>query len=272
MTQLDPRVIRVTIEVDGQTRTYTDLGIRARGSKSAGVVRNEAEVTLFNLNRDTRNSILTDTSPFNRSRKRRRLIVEAGRERDGVFRIFEGEVLSASPSQPPDIALTIKAQTGGFQAGQIIARSGSAIEPLSSIARRVAEDLGVALTFEATDKQVANYAFTGAALRQVDALAACGVNAYLDDETLVVKNRNEPLRNSVRVLNKDSGMVGIPEVTERGVKVTCLLDRHLILGGVVELDSELNPSVNGQYTINKLDFDVANRETPFYHIVEATRR
>ena len=272
MTQLDPRVVRLSLELDGEVRTYDGLAITARGSKSTGVVRNECEVTISNLTRDVRNSIITETSPFLKNRTRRKLILEAGRQRDGVFRLFEGEVLSASPSQPPDIVLTIQAQTGAFHAGQVVARSGSAIERLSSIAARVAQDLGATLVFEAEDKNVANYSFSGAALRQVDELNRMGVNAYVDDSRLVVKDRDKPLANQVRVLNKDSGMVGIPEITERGIKVTCLLDRHLVLGGSVRVESELNPSATGEFVIYKLDFDVASHASPFYHIIEAERR
>ena len=228
--------------------------------------------TIDNLSRDVRNAILTDTSPFTKNRKRRKMILEAGRARDGVFRLFEGEVLSSSISQPPDITLSIEAQTGAFHAGVIVAREGSAIDKLSVIAGRIAQDLGAVLVFEAEDKQVANYSFSGAALRQVDALNRMGVNAYVDDDKLVVKNRGEPLANRSRILNKESGLVGLPETTERGVKLTCMLDRHLTLGGVVEIDSDLNPSLNGAYTIFKLDFEVATHDTPFYHIVEAERR
>lgn len=271
METIDPRVIRVTIEIDGEARTYDGLNVEVRGSKTTGEVRNECEVVVTNLAKDVRNALLTDTSPFNRSRKRRRLIVEAGRARDGVFRLFEGEVTSSSPSQPPDINLSIQAQTGAFHAGVIVARSGSALSKLSEIAKQVAEDLGAALVFEAEDKQVANWAFSGAAVRQINQLNAAGVSAYLDDDILYVKPRGEPLRGRVRVLNKDSGMVGLPEVTERGVRVTCMLDRHLQLGGTVEVQSEINPSLNGQYLIYKLDFDVANRAPQFYHIIEASR-
>lgn len=272
MPQIDPRIVRVSLELDGEVRTYDGLAVTARGSKTTGATRNECEITIDNLSRDVRNSILTDTSPFTKTRKRRRVIVEAGRQRDGVFRLFEGEVVSSSPSQPPDISLTIRAQTGAYHAGVIVARAGSSLERVSSIAARVASDLGVSLQFEAEDKQVSNPSFTGAALRQVDLLGALGYNAYLDDQTLVVKNLGVPLAGRTRILNKDTGLVGVPEVTERGVKVTCLLDRHLAVGGALELESDLNPSCNGAYAIFKLDFDVATHAEPFYHIIEASRR
>ena len=128
------------------------------------------------------------------------------------------------------------------------------------------------MTFEATDKQIANYSFSGATLRQVNALAeAGGVDAYLDDETLVVKDRGKPLRNRVKIIDNSTGMIGIPEATERGVSVRILFDLQTDLGGKIDLTSELNPALDGSYTIYKIDFDLASREAPWYLDIEASR-
>lgn len=272
MDNIDPRIVRITVEVEGELKVYEGLDIVARGQKAANPLQNTCEVTISNLSQDVRNYLLTETSPFNRNKKPKRLIVEAGRESMGVARLFQGEIISATPSQPPDIGLTIKAQTGAFSKGQIVARSGGAQTSLKALAGQVAADLGVRLDFQAPDKQVANYSFSGAKLRQVDELArAGGVDAFVDDDTLVVKARGEPLANRVRILSKDSGLVGVPEFTEHGVKVTYLLDNTTILGGAIEVQSQINPATNGSYTIFKLDFEVASRQPPFYFIAEAKR-
>jgi hypothetical protein len=272
VAEIDPRIVRVSIEVDGAFKVYEGLDIVARGEKFANPKQNTCEVTISNLSRDVRNYLLTETSPFNKNKTPKRLIVEAGRVSTGTSRLFYGEITSASPSQPPDIALNLKAQTGSFSKGQIVARSGGAQQSLKALAKMVAADLGVSLDFQATDKQIANYAFSGAKLRQVDELAkAGGVDAYVDDQTLVVKNRGVSLAGRVRVLSLDSGMIGVPEVTEKGIKVQYLLDATSVLGGALQVKSKLNPSVDGNYTIFKLGFEVASRQLPFYYTAEASR-
>jgi hypothetical protein len=277
MTTLDARVIRVSVEIDGEFQAYESRGfngfdISARGQKTANPLQNTCEVTISNLNRDTRNYLLTETSPFNSNRRPKRLIVEAGRDSFGTSRLFFGEITSASPSQPPDIGLTLKAQTGAHSKGTVMARSGTARQSLRALAALVAGDLGVSLNFQATDKQIANYSFSGAALRQVDALgAAGGVDVFVDDQTLVVKNRATSLAGRVRILDQATGMIGIPEVTEHGVKVVFLLDQTTVVGGALEIRSQLNPAVNGAYSIYGLDFDIASRREPFYWIADARR-
>jgi len=270
---LDPRLIRVGIEVDGEVKVYDEtFDIKVSGTKMASAQQNTCDITISNLTADTRNYLLTETSPFNANRTPKRLFVDIGRVSTGLSRIFVGEITLSSPSQPPDIALTIKALTGNYAKGLVIARSGLTQEPLSTIAARVAADLGLKLDFRAADKQIGNWSFNGPALRQVNNLElAGGVDAFVDDTTLVVKDRGVPLPQRTKVLSSASGMVGVPEATERGVKVSFFLDQDTVLGGALELESMLNPALNGSYTIYSLGFEAASRDTPFYWIAEASR-
>lgn len=272
MSVIDQRILRVGIEVSGEVKIFEGLAITASGAKVVSDVQNTCDITVTNLSRDVRNYILTETSPFNKNKTPKTVYVEAGRVSTGTARLFFGDIVSSSPTQPPDIGLKLKAQTGAFKKGELVARSGLAREKLSAIAGRAATDLGASLEFEATDKDIANYSFSGASLKQVNALASAGgVDAFLDDTTLVVKDRNKPRANRVKIINANTGMIGIPEVTERGVKVKILFDLQTDLGGQIDLTSELNPAVNGSYTIFKIDFDLASRDTAWYLDIEATR-
>lgn len=273
MVNIDQRILRVGVEVSGEIKWYeSPMGISVSGSKGATDTQNTCDVTITNLSKEVRNYILTETSPFNKNRTPKKIYVEAGRVSTGTARLFVGDIVSSSPTQPPDIGLEMKAQTGAFKKGELVARSGKAKDKLSTIAAQIAEDLEATLVFEAEDKFIANYSFSGASLRQVNQLASSGmVDAYLDDQTLVVKERDKPRRNLVKVVDNTTGMVGVPEATERGVKVKILFDLQTELGGRMDLKSELNPALDGSYTIYKIDFDLTSRDTAFYLDIEATR-
>lgn len=272
MDKIDFRRLAVSVEIDGVMKRYEGLHITASGDKSANPIENSCRVEIFNLARETRNYLLTETSPFNENRSRKRVIVEAGRQSTGLTQLFVGDITSASPSQPPDIGLTLEARTGSYVKGNLVARSGKAQQPLSEISKMAADDAGVGLEFEATDKNISNYAFTGGALKQVNQLSeAGGVNAFIDDEVLVVKDINKPRKNHSRLLTKDTGMIGIPEITEQGIKVQFLFDNETVIGGELIVKSELNPAVNGSYEIYKLSFDLSSRDTPWYYTAEAKR-
>lgn len=272
MNEIDPRLLRISIEVNGVMKRYDQLNMRASGTKFANANQNECEIALSNLDKPTRDFLLTETSPFNANRTPKRFIVEAGRVSYGYVKIFEGVIASVVPTQPPDITVTIKALTANDKKSEVIATAQPAQTSLRRIAGQVASELGLGLAFQATDKQIANYNYTGGALKQVDKLGEVGnVDAFVDDSRLVVKDRGAALTGQLRVLNVDTGLIGIPEITERGVKVKYLLDNSSVLGGGLRLESAIYPTVNGDYTIYKLGFDIANRDVPFYWIAEASR-
>lgn len=269
---LDLRLLRLGVEINGKLQTFTDLYISAQGSKYANDLQNECSIKILNLNKYTREHLLTLCTPYNLIKTPKRIVLDAGRESTGYFRLFSGDIVRADPSQPPDIAINIHAITNNFDKTTIVTRSSGPQVALSKIAAQVARDLKLILVFQATDKQIANYSFTGAVINQVKKLNnAGGVSAYVDDGKLIVKNTNVALRGVSYILSISSGMVGVPEPTEFGVKAKMFAVPGVQLGGQLTVKSQLNPLLNGSFNIFKLDFDVTNRDTPFYYIAEAAR-
>jgi hypothetical protein len=272
MAPLDLRIVKVSIEVNGKLRTYSDVNITATGTKYANPLQNECEVVIDNLAKDVQNFILTESSPYNLNRRPKKLILEAGRQSYGVTKIYEGNIISSKVTQPPDIQLHLKCLTGNFLKGLLIGRNQLGFTSLLPIAQAAARDVDMRLNFQATDRQVANYSFSGPAIKQIDALNGLGgINVYVDDNTLVVKDAGVPLRGAVKLVDEQNGMVGIPEITEQGLKVKFLLDNKTVLGGLLRVKSNLYPVVNGDYLIYKLGFEITNRARPFYYTAECMR-
>jgi hypothetical protein len=176
-------------------------------------------------------------------------------------------------SQPPDVTITLKCLTGNFIKGSVVARNHPGVATLADISRGIAQDTNTILNFSATDKNVTNYNFSGSALDQVGVLGTlANINAFIDNNVLVVKNVNTTISGSIKILDSSTGMIGIPELTEQGVKVKYLLDNVSRLGSGLRIRSEAYPAVNGDYVIFKLGFEISNRDTPFYFIAEASRQ
>lgn len=272
MPQLDPRIMRIGFEVNGELRQYEGLAVVATGTKYANPNNDECTVKIVNLAKEVRDYLSTETSPFNKKKTPKLLIVEAGRESYGYTEVFRGDIQSVSITQPPDVVMEIKALTGAGSKNKLVSNGTGKQTSLKQISQIVANDLGASLSFEALDKSISRYAFNGAALKQIDALQSTGnVDAYLDGNTLVVKDRNVPLNGKTRILNKNTGMIGIPQFTEWGVKVSMLFDNQTVVGGALDVSSELYPAVNGLYAVYKLDFELATRDTPFYYHAETVR-
>jgi hypothetical protein len=272
MAEIDPRIVRVGIEVLGRIKVYEGLHVVASGTKYANANQGEADIKIFNLDRETRDYILTETSPFNFNRAPKRVYVDAGRVSYGVARIFTGVVFQSSATQPPDIGVALKCLTANNFKGALVTQTQAAVSNLSAISQGVADSLQMPLDFQATDKQVGNYAYSGSALKQIDKLGEAGaVNAFVDNDTLIVKDFAIPLRGRNKLVSEETGMIGIPELTAQGIKLKTLLDNQTVVGGGMRVRSQLYPAANGDWTIYKLGFELASRDVPFYWIPEATR-
>jgi hypothetical protein len=269
---LDPRIVKLTIEVNGRVKTYQDLFISAVGVKYANPLQDEAEITIYNLDAETQNYILTETSPYNANQSPKTVTLEAGRESYGTTVIYKGNIIYSSVTQPPDVGVILRCLTGNYLKTQTLARYQPATTTLSQIASAMAQDLNTTLLFQATDKPIVNYSYTGAALQQLELLAAMGqLNVYIDGDILVVKNAGEPIRGTLTQLSASTGMIGIPEFTERGVRVKFFVDNKTKIGGGISIVSEIYPAVNGIYVIYQLAFQITNRLTPFYYIADCAR-
>ena len=272
MADIDNRVVRVGIEVSGRMRFYDQLAISATGTKFGNANQGEATINIINLERTVRDFLLTETSPFNRNPTPKRLTLEVGRETTGASLLYTGNIFRATVTQPPDEVMTIKCLTAQFMKGQTVGLSFPEATRLSRIVERIATDNGLTTEFQATDKDINNFNFTGSAIKLVEKLGEVGgINTFVDGETLVVKNNNQPLTNTLRVLSPETGLIGIPQPTEQGIKVNMLYDNRTVIGGALEIRSTRYPSYNGRYVIYKLGFNIANRDTPFYLNAEARR-
>ena len=269
---MDARLLQIDIEVNGQLKTFEDLAITAYGTKYANPIQNEAEVTIYNLDTETQNYILSETSPFNLNRTIKNLFIYAGRESYGTTKVYEGTIITSYPTQPPDIGVTLRALTGNFFNSLIVSNNYPGKVSLKLIAQQVAQMLELSLNFQTLDQNVANWSYVGSALKQIEALSKIkGINAFADDAALILKTINAPLNGITTILDLEHGMIGIPQITEQGIRVKFLFDGKTKLGGALQITSKIYPQVNGTYQIYKLHFQLANRDTPFYLIAEARR-
>ena len=274
MNQLDERIVKISVEVNGALKVYqSPLNLTAMGTKYGNSLQNDCVVTIDNLDRETQDYLLTETSPYNLNRTPKTIIVESGRVSYGTSVIYRGNVINAIVSQPPDISVTLKCLTGNFVKGDIINRNQPGQATYRQICQQIAQDTGTILNFQATDKNIANYSFSGSALDQVAVAGSMGnYNVFIDNDTLIVKDALIPITGSTRILSAETGMIGIPEFTERGIKVKFLIDNQTRIGSAIDVRSTQYPAANGIYVIYKLSFQLTSRDTPFYYIAEAARR
>lgn len=274
MKAFDDRLLTLTIQIEGETFTFDqNYYIVARGEKYAAPNLGVGEVRIDNIDKNTRDFLISKTSLYNTNSTLpvpALLTLDVGRQSYGTFRLFTAQVIAGEPTQPPDIGITFRSMTGASLLGLPLALTMPPNTLLSAISEQVAQKLGLTLSFQATNKNINNYSFTGGSIKQLQKLQEAGnVDVFIDNTTLIVKDSATPRHGPVPVLNQTSGMVGIPLITERGLAVTTLINNEVQVGGQVKVESTLNPAATGTWNIFKLGFDVSSWETPFYWNIEA---
>jgi hypothetical protein len=269
---MNKRLLKIDIEVGDQIKSYIDLDISATGSKSSNEIPNEFNISISNLSEDTRNKILTETNVLDRQIVNKKVYVYAGRESTGYSLIYFGGIRMVSVSQPPNIKITLQTFTGELQKVETSIRSGGELIRLSVLSQQIANGLGLNLIFEASDRNIGSYSYSGSKLKEVEKLnELININAYIDDNNLVVRNKNTALSGYVYNISQINGMVGIPEINERGIMVKTLFNNDIKIGGTVNVESSLNPNANGSWLINRITYDLQNRGKSFYISIDGIR-
>ena len=269
----DSRIIIVTVTLaDGTTYSFqSPLYIRAIGIKGITSQQGQCSVTILNLTQEQRYRILTQASPQKISPQPVLITLQAGRVSTGVFTLFEGYCMASSSGQPPDIGVTFNAVTNNYGMWASLPLQMPENATILTIAEKIADSNNLTLDFEATAiaaKKINNFAYTGAPAMQIKKLNELGVNAYIDNKTLVVLDIGKPRNSPVRNIDANSGMVGIPEVTTYGVRCRLMLDNTVRLGQNVTVTSLQNPAANGKYMIFSMAFEISTRENPFWYDLE----
>lgn len=270
----DPRLIQVGIEINGNILKFDGLNIYARGTKWTSALMSACEVRISNLTAEQRQFILTQASPIARPPAKLNpinLTLDVGRESYGTFRLFEGQVFQGGVTQPPDIGILLYSLTNNYQLSMTQDYAQSSIATLKTISQQIADAMNpkLNLQFLATDKQIENFSYTGSPQGMIKKLNEMGgVVAHVDNGTLVVNNANAARGNTVRLLNQSTGMVGVPQPTATGAIVKMMIDNSIQIGGEVQVESVINPGVNGNYIIRQMDFEIASRDNPFYYTLQ----
>lgn len=274
------RIIRVGIQIGGDVEVFENLDIRCRGQKMASSESSICTMKISNLTRTQKNYIMTKASPlavannsvlFGPALPREPIIVtvDVGRKDSfSPFRLFFGSCWASTVTMPPDIGIVLTSTTNNLQASTLQPISLGATTDLKQIAQTIASLYGLQLNFTATQKNVANFHYTGGMQQALDKLALCGnIRVQLDGKIMSVYDVGQTVGPFLPFkLNITTGMVGIPEVTESGVKARMLIRPEPQIGGSIIINSQVNPSVNNSVlTISTMNFDLASRDDPFWY-------
>lgn len=254
---------------------FEGLDIRAQGQKFAGPESNTCIVQISNLTQEQRKWLLTVATPWlpTSIKSITPVLVTLSVGRSGIgsggfspFLLFQGYCYASNVTMPPEISITLTSTVNNVQASLMEPQEFGALTNLSIISGQIAAKYKLNLNFTAADKQIANFNYTGGLQTAVNKLRKLGVHVQTSHDTLSIYDIGSTVGNSQPfILNTSTGMVSIPETTQNGVKVMCLIRPEIQPGAPITIQSKVNPAANGTYFINTVDYHITNRDDPFWY-------
>lgn len=257
----------------GNTKIVTEVPIRARIEKTGPPDFNKATLEMRGLLYEDIDQL--STVAFRPLAFARNLVqIYAGNENDGLALAFSGEITQAAAdfNAAPDVTLKIDAMTGYY--GNITPQGPTAIkgnQPAADFIAQQAAALGYTFQNNGVTAQLSNAVFNGSPVAQARAAARqIGAELLIDDGVMSLSPVGGGTGTGTRsgsgggsvggslavLLNKESGMIGYPTLTNEGVEIRSLYNPSYRLGGLVKVES-IVPKASGVWRIIKLTHELA---------------
>lgn len=273
------KVVLEVIPAVGNGRRIQDLRIKFSCEKQNEGTPNKAEIEIYNLSGATR-SIMEAKNTKVRLYVgylglTKNAFINAGINlNSSVELIFVGNVNKVTHDiQTPDIITKLEVKDGENAYRNAKIEKGY---PPNSTLKNIFKDLNDSMNIPAGSQEVIpdfKYAngltLSGLTRDHLDVLCrANGLEWSIQDETLQIIKRKKGTTDFAVVLSAETGLVGTPNKTDKGVEFESLLQPLLRPGRKVKLESKI---LSGTYIVRKVKHEGDSQEGKFTSSCETTK-
>lgn len=260
--------VRVTLQAGqfegGNTKVITGVPLKARIEKTGPPDYCKATIEARGLRYEDMAQMSTLAfKPL--ASARNTVAVFAGDEAAGLSLAFSGSITEASAdfNAAPDVVFKMEAMAGYF--GAITPQSPTAVrgaQPAADFIAMQARVAGFSFQNDGVTAQLENAVFNGSPVAQARAAARqIGAELIIDDGVMILSpaggagEKAGGGRGNAVLLNKESGLLGYPVLTNEGVQLKALYNPAFRLGGLVRVES-IVPKASGTWRIIKLTHEL----------------
>lgn len=236
---------------DGETLSITQLRVAFSIDKTISEKPNPAQLQIWNLNRNHINQLLSQQ--FNK------VALSVGYQR--LSQIYQGDITKAKILREGlDFILVLECADGHHAYTQ--SRAAITLNAGATDEQILAEVQKTMPTLEAGTQAVMNKralprgrVLNGDSREILNRIAKNNqANWSIQDGKLLFLPYDKVLNEDAVLLSQATGMIGMPEQTDDGLTLTCLLNPVLQIGGLVKVQSMMD-YFNGEYKIVKLSHE-----------------
>lgn len=238
----------------------------------------EANITISNLKRDTMAFLSTNFTTWTKNQIQNEVELDIGYDNNHAL-LFRGAIIEAVPSMVSEtytIKLKCQAQFPN-QLNQVFSVSSAGTATVKALAEKIAANYGYSANVStgAATETVKNYSLSQQPLvnhlRYLSEIT--GLDCFVQNDTVIVKKRNEAIRRP-RIYRIDgSNMIGSPRPTNAGAVVKVRLDPTIRTGIEARIKSEKFPTLNdGEYIIETISTSFDTRGNDWFNEIKLTRK
>lgn len=221
----------------------------------------EADLTIFNLNKDNRENLYFDRYNFAGYRK-----LEVYMGYGGNYSLcFKGNIMECySVRSGVNFETHINAWDGGmYYTSSVssenckIAKPSENVKFLQNQAQLSNVKVGkVSSNLDKDkDKIIRTTSYFGKTIDLIKELIGDNYDAFVDNEELNVMRHDEVREGTITVINAETGLIETPRKQQYTLEVTMMLEPRLQVGQLAELQSITAPRFNGTYKIIGVNHD-----------------
>ena len=207
-----------------------------------------ATIDVYNLQPKTRAELFLDYFDFTNIQK---VELEAGYYGGKFDLIYRGRIVSCrTRKEHTDNITTIEAQSGMFVLDSYISSSLNGGEYTSGIAEKVlAQQTELEKSYIQPEAvQIPRpVALMGNEMSVLQTYTKG--KTFIDNEKVISIDENTVIDGDVRVIDDETGLLGVPEREQVTLKVRCIFEPRIKVGQGLEISSKIAPEFDGQYKV-----------------------
>lgn len=243
----------------GNTKIIKGLAVKCEVEKVSLPDKNKAKVQVYGLAMADMEQ-MTTLAFLPLETQKNYLQIKAGEKDTELSFVFSGEITKASANfnSVPDVAFEMEAMAGYFPSLKAIpATSVKGEVRIENLLQKLAKEAGYTFINKGVQGSCVNPYLVGSPFEQIRKIA--GENDFdilIDDEEIIALPSDKARSTNTVKLTKDTGLIGYPTFSDEGIKASCIYEKSLQIGGLVEIESVV-PKASGVWKITKLSHSLS---------------
>lgn len=252
------RLATGTFDGTHNTKLISGLRMKLTVKKGGHPSKNEATIHIYGMLEPDMNKLTTLS--FRALQVSKNHITMSAGGVNGMNTVFMGEITEASADykSAPNMGFHIKAMEAFYNSvAPVGPQSAAGGQSVSSTLSWLAGQMGYTFEDNGVTAQLHNQYLQGSAYDQAAHVAdAADCEFGVDNGVLFIAPRGTPRKGTVvPLISAATGMKGYPTFDKKGVKVECLYNPNIKLGGLVQVNSSIQVA-RGNWRVNGLEHEL----------------